>query len=329
MPAFEAQGWVHGEPRTVRASESGLAVDGHIMVRRVDVDEGHLMPGARWTARLWLRNPRGTFVDVALTTREDAAAVLEALGMRASDVFVSLVGSYGAWATVLRASVALSLLAVPFLCLLIAFPWVTLVSLGSVLALLFLLYVLTRTRLEVGADGVRVEGPLVHRFLRHADLRDARARAGKLILRPKEGAPLSIHVGGGAWSVARRILAARSLLSLEDPDMTAKALLSRGTRQAEEWVERLHALTSTSDYRSQALEPSRLWRIVEDPRGEETARAGAVFALAPSLDPEERARLRVTASACAAPELRALLETVADEADDARVKDAVMAVARR
>jgi hypothetical protein len=67
-------------------------------------------------------------------------------------------------------------------------------------------------------------------------------------------------------------------------------------------------------YRTGAVPPERLWRVVEDPCADRMARTGAALALAPGLDEGGRDRLRAAAASCAEPRLRIALSTAASEA---------------
>jgi hypothetical protein len=92
-------------------------------------------------------------------------------------------------------------------------------------------------------------------------------------------------------------------------------MLARGTRTTSEWLRDVaHASDEHASFRTPAVPPDVLWRIVEDPTMVSTARAGAAIALRTGLDDEGRARLRVLADACASPRLRIALEHTASSA---------------
>jgi hypothetical protein len=72
----------------------------------------------------------------------------------------------------------------------------------------------------------------------------------------------------------------------------------------------MRALTQEQPgYRTSAVRPEGLWRIVESPHADGDARTGAAIALASSLDSAGRKRLREAAASCAEPRLRIALTT--------------------
>jgi hypothetical protein len=337
VAAFEATGWVNGVQRRVQVGDHGLSLDGHIELARSAIEEAHLSPSVKvvdaisdcWTARLWARGRPGGFIDVGLASREEGAALLEALGLHPSRVTAVGDGDYDGplW---LRAARMLPFVAFPAaLVLWVVFSfWAAVATAGAGVLVGMVLTALARTHVEVGADGVLVRGPLMKRFLTHAELQDAEAKGQSLVLTPAGGRPLRLRMGPFALTATRRIQIARALLRMEDPEVTVRSLLSCGSRAPRDWIRAVRSLRDDIDYRSQALQPDRLWRIACDPRAEPTARAGAALALAPSLDAEARGRLRTAADACAEPRLRVALDAVAAEGDDGRVEEAVAAVAR-
>ena len=68
-----------------------------------------------------------------------------------------------------------------------------------------------------------------------------------------------------------------------------------------------------ANYRGAALTREQLWALVEGPEIEANARRAAAEALARTSDGADRARLRVAAGHCAAPEVRVAIERIADE----------------
>src|SRR5262249_20710300 len=76
-------------------------------------------------------------------------------------------------------------------------------------------------------------------------------------------------------------------------------------------------LKSDRGYRQSAIRDEELWRVVEDPRAPQDARAGAALLLRRSLDDAGRARVRIAADAAAAPKLRVALDAAAAGSDEA------------
>jgi hypothetical protein len=95
------------------------------------------------------------------------------------------------------------------------------------------------------------------------------------------------------------------------------ASLARSGRATEAWMREVAAVTEAgASYRTPAVPPDELWRIVEDAAAPPTARAGAAVALRQALDAVGRVRLRAVADACAGPRLRVALDAVASSEDD-------------
>jgi hypothetical protein len=82
-------------------------------------------------------------------------------------------------------------------------------------------------------------------------------------------------------------------------------------------------LVRARSYREAVLDADRLWRVVDDPSMVASTRAGAAMALA-AIDDEARAKLRVTAEACADPKLRVALGQVADGAAEEEMEAVLM-----
>lgn len=102
----------------------------------------------------------------------------------------------------------------------------------------------------------------------------------------------------------------------------------RGDASAKAWLDRLRAVGSgaSAGPREAPITADRLWRIVEDPRAQPQARAGAAAALSYGIDDGGRTRLRIAAADTASPELRGVLESAAAE-DETALVSALEAVA--
>lgn len=107
----------------------------------------------------------------------------------------------------------------------------------------------------------------------------------------------------------------------------AAALLARSGRPTREWIRELVQPRADSAYRGGLTSQEVLFRIVDDPAVDPTARAGAVLALRAKLDDEGRARVRVAAEASASPRVRVALESALND-DDEAVAAAIDAVER-
>jgi hypothetical protein len=178
------------------------------------------------------------------------------------------------------------------------------------------------TRLTVGADGVLVQWLGTERFVAWADVAAVEPFDGGIVLaltkerwitlrmpiarehRHPSGEALTERIQT-AWRADRRAAPWR--------DEVAARLLRREGRRTREWVRAMRSLPSGDPlgYRRAAVLPERLWRVVEDPGADATARVGAAVALSASLDDAGRARLLVASTACVEPRLRIALATTA------------------
>jgi hypothetical protein len=194
-------------------------------------------------------------------------------------------------------------------------------ALAVVALLVALLGLVVPTRVNVGADGVHLRWLGTSRFV---------AWSRVLAVEPFDGGVV-LALEGGRWLTLRtpsehdrhdperlamveRLRAAwrASLQANAEPTPTGivRRLGERGAR-TRDWVRAMRALAQEQPgYRTSAVPPEGLWRIVESPHADRDARTGAAIALAPSLDAVGRKRLREAAEACAEPRLRIALTTV-------------------
>lgn len=92
-------------------------------------------------------------------------------------------------------------------------------------------------------------------------------------------------------------------------------VLDRSGGRTRDWVKAMRGLVRPAGgFRAAVVPAERLWQVVENPRADRTSRTGAAIALAPTLQGQERLRLRAAAAGCAEPRLRLALRTAADEA---------------
>jgi hypothetical protein len=215
-----------------------------------------------------------------------------------------------------------------------ALPWV---SFGPCVGLAVLIMArLALTHVEVGRDGVLLKRLGSQRFLpfgaiasiedRGEDLRFVLASGEELVLRTGKESQIGKdrYVAQCEALVARigdEIAKRRDVERDEAHAPDARVLLAHARLALG------HDRDDARTYRSQALPPiDELWRIVDDPDADETARAAAAVAL--RAEPDARPRLRVRAEETVSPPLRTLLRVAADEADAADVARALDACAR-
>ena len=215
-----------------------------------------------------------------------------------------------------------------------ALPWVLF---GPAMGLLVLLLAREAlTHFEVGRDGVLLRRRGKGRFVPFSRLESIEDRGSDLRFVLASGEELIVRTGKEERMGKQRYVAQCDALvsrireGIErtrggedrEVDADARVLLAHAQR----------ALGRTGDdaqsYRTQALPPiETLWRVVDDPGADQTARAAAAVAL--RREPEARARLRVRADETASPPLRRLLRVAADDETDVVVARALDACARR
>ena len=197
---------------------------------------------------------------------------------------------------------------------------------------LCVLNLLWPTTVSVGQDGVLVASLVRRRFYPLAAMASVRETSWGVLLTLKSGREVEIrteHKESVERSQQRAAITAcieRRLTELAPNEVPAPAtLLARGGREVTEWLRALRALRNgeAGAYRAAAIPEEMLWRTVEDPASDPTARAGAAVALRESLDEAGRVRLRVAAAASASPRLRVALEKVASPIDEAELAGAL------
>lgn len=323
--------WWREERGDLRADETGLWRGNELVLRRSAVRHGHVL---RRDDRIFVRLGRmlGS-VDIEVADEEEGNALLAAMRLDAAHSVAQYPMTHGTWrGSLVRAVLGvLPVLLVPLLGVLGALPLQ--LFLASLLAssVATVLYALNQMlRVSVGADGVRVRHLLQRaRFVPFSAIEDAVTDGRDITLRLAGGEEIVMHHPAGRSSkrlgFTDRAEEGRKLVERIKAQVEAHrsstaadpATFARSGRETAQWVrDVVSAADVNASYRTPAVPPDELWRIVEDAAAPATARAGAAVALRGGLDEEGRVRLRATADACAAPRLRVALETVASGEDD-------------
>jgi hypothetical protein len=211
-------------------------------------------------------------------------------------------------------------------------------GLGAALVSLFIHRRVARS-LDVGTDGVLLVGEGARRMVTFAEIE----RIAPFYA--QQGGAWSgvelVHVSGeritipveraGATRVDNRQPHARTealvaeleryrALAASGGEAALADELRRGDADEATWLARLGRLVSAHGYRERSDVPERLYRILDDPSQEPSARAGAAAVLQALGERDHRERLRIAAESTAAPELRASLEelAVAESEEDRR-----------
>ena len=323
----------------LRADESELRIGGEVVARRADVRHGYVL---RRGDRIFVRLGRMLRpIDIEVADEAEAETLLAAMRLDAAHSVAQYPMTHGTWTGSLLRAVAgvMPLVLVPPLCLALGIP------IPIFLGLLFAACIGTvgysfnqMLRVSVGADGVRIRHLLQRaRFVPFSAIEEAVTDGRDIELRLAGGEEIVMHhpAGRGMTPVlfADRADEARKLVERITSQVEAHrastaadpAVFARSGRETEQWVrDVVGAADVNASYRTPAVPPDELWRIVEDAAAPATARAGAAVALRGALDEEGRERLRATADACAAPRLRVALETVASgDGDEEELRDAL------
>ncbi len=193
-------------------------------------------------------------------------------------------------------------------------------ALAVVALLVAMLGLVVPTRVNVGADGVHLRWLGTSRFVPWSSVLTVESFDGGVVLALEGGHWLTLRTPNEHErhdpernAMVERLRAAwrASVQANADPVPTgiSSRVGARGAR-TRDWVRAMRALAQEQPgYRTGAVPPEGLWRIVESPHADRDARTGAAIALAPSLDAEGRKRLREAAAACAEPRLRVALTT--------------------
>jgi hypothetical protein len=193
---------------------------------------------------------------------------------------------------------------------------------GSLVAALAFAFVKPPS-LSFGEDGVLIGGADREEFLPYGVIDSIRDDRGDAIVFTQDGKALRCSMKSS--SKIARLLAAfeRSRAVGTDDTSNAASITERGEKALAAWIRDLRAVTRDEGYRAGAAPLEDLWRVIEDPRCDPSARAGAAIALQPQLDAAGVRRLRVAAKRSAAPLVRVAVEQVVENADEAALEEAL------
>ncbi|MBK8256829.1 MAG: hypothetical protein IPK82_29675 [Polyangiaceae bacterium] len=198
---------------------------------------------------------------------------------------------------------------------------------------------LARSRVEVAADGVRLSCLGKRRFIAHGEIESAEAfRTGSMGVHVKLQSgetvvlPTATHAegdGGLSLGIADMINTARK--GRGDHASREESLLVRRGRTASKWLVEIRRLAAgaNADHRTAPIEPDQVWRVLENPAADPSARIGAAAVLVENATEADRDRLRIAAKAVALPNLRIAMEGVVSANDEQSLVEALEAVEER
>ena len=330
--------WWREQRGELRADESGLWRGEEVVVRRSDVRHGHVL---RRGERVYVRLGRMLRpIDIEVADEEEAEALLAAMRLDAARSVAQYPMSHGTWrgSLVRAAACVVPIFLLPALGILGGLPLPFFLAALFATSIATVLYSINQMlRVSVGADGVRIRHLLQRaRFVPFSAIEDAVTDGRDITLRLAGSEEIVMHHPAGRGqkplAFADRHEEGRKLVERIKAQVEAHrartaadpATFARSGRETAQWVrDVVGAADVNASYRSPAVPPDELWRIVEDAAAPATARAGAAVALRGALDEEGRVRLRATADACAAPRLRVALETVASGDDEEELRGAL------
>lgn len=310
----------HERRARVYACAAGLLLPGRF-VPGERIQGGWVEPRADGAPVVHVRTEGGG--DVALVVRdvERGRDLLAALGAGASNVvatFWTLARPLGEPRTFARVG---ALVGIALALGMLAGQESPAASALAVVALLVaLLGLVAPTRVSIGVDGVHLRWLGTSRFVAWSTVLEVEPFDGGVVLALEGGRWLTLRTlneheryDPERVSMIERLRTAWRASQQTQADAVPTGILRRiGERGARtrDWVRAMRTLAREQPgYRTSAVPPEGLWRIVESPHADRDARTGAAIALATSLDDAGRQRLRDAAAACAEPRLRIALTT--------------------
>ena len=191
------------------------------------------------------------------------------------------------------------------------------------------------TTLDVGRDGVAWRWLFIRHYVAFSSLVSMRvhppnARARKILsinVQVRNGPALYIPIGKQAQDAAAHIVEAFAASDKASaPSAVVDEWLPRsGDERASAWIQRLRAKSAAGgSYRGTDIR--HLWPLAEDPATPQELRCAMLLVLANS--DEARERVRTLATQVVDPDVRGVLEGIADGANDAQLALALDRVAR-
>jgi hypothetical protein len=325
------RGWVSAKPRAVRAllaAPSLLGVGASLLGTNamfwLACQQRGLLQTLVWVLGLWVLPGAGLWLVGRASLRGLLAPLADEAGGAAEGADGFLFSAVAVTPETRAAVGALSLVSVAAVALFAAVPVTVLTGPGALAAIVAYVAAAAAataafqraSRVALGFDGVLVTGSSRTRFFAYRDLDEVEtARGGDIVLRRHGRVALRLQLHGEDAARSGAILERLrdAIARAKDPggggahalaDAASAVLLARAAR-------------GDADYRTAGATREEIWELVEAASTGGTTRAAAAAALAPELDGDGRARLRVAAQRCAEPAVRRTLLRIAggDEAE--------------
>lgn len=326
----------------LEADDAGVRRDGRLEIARSAIRAAHVHRQGVVTIVRLVRTARP--VDIVVADEREGKALIAALRLDAASAVATYRMSDGTHG---RSFVRVGIIVLAFAALSVATIPLVLLSplLGlTTFALIMVAYLVLLTRqhltVAVGADGVRIKRWFGGAgFVRYADMERVTREGGNIFIHLRDGTVISMakgvsrrvskrlrlgdeqadEVDGFIERLDRHLLDHRSL-----EEAVHVGSLARSGRTTAQWLRDLRlANEAIATFRTPAIPNQVLWSVVEDAAAPPSHRVGAAVALRPTLDHPARARLRLAAQACAAPQLRVALESASAEDDGSALTSAL------
>ncbi len=314
----------------VGADGRGLTVDGQLVVPRHDLARARVNdePDGSHSVLVETRGLRPSYV-LRVGSARIAQAFADTLQQAPDDVVVFR--ALPPWAHRMRALTVL----------LTTSPWILFNALqhlphAAIFVTLGLygligLPVVLPQRVMIGEDGVLLLWLGRRRFIPFGALRAARPLPLGVALDLADDRSVEIRLTqrADAEPVRREALLERITRGIDVHEALEpaedEALLARGERPIEAWIEEMRILGSSHvyGYRTIAIPRDRLWCVLENPSADPSARQGAALALREHLDDEERERLALIGQKSASPRVRVAIDAVTSLRDTERLRVAL------
>jgi hypothetical protein len=323
-----------GEERgTIRVDDREITLEGESLIRVQELDGAWVAPHTELTkVILSPKRGRGMEIELRVHGEEDARRIVQRLGLDVDRRAVSKKVRSPIAAHTLPLVIMLSQVATlgrRFIAPNGPLPLWTM-PVVVVIMLLWLIAASTSRDVLVGRDGIRIRWLGRTRFVPHRSIAKVETTDRGVVVHTVDGEAIDLALRprtkkvNDAWrdeafALRDRIERARRRDEGDGGAPDAK-LLDPEARATKEWVASLRDPQRVETFRRGELDAAQLWRIVEDGDVEPAHRAAAAIALSPALKDEDKARLRVAASASAEPKLRVALEAAADDDEPAMTR---------
>ncbi len=329
------------EPGTIRVDRGGVRWNGRPIIPRTNATNGLVMPGvqtprSRVDSRVRIARRWGSPIEFGVRDAQEGCAILRALGCDGSQVTASFVTrsrmSPRGWELLAAYGVGLAAM--------VAIWWA--LEAGRALAMLtmiplcaVLLPFLAPTAAVVGTDGVLLKWLGTRRYIHYRAIARIEPEGAGVRFDLFDRSTILVKFGngmGGKGGVERerierdafvtRVEQARASAPTPDTKVEPSAV-ARGDRNERDWLAALGQLARREGgMRTAPISRDQLFGLVNDPRLDESTRAGAAAALGFEAAPTDRERLRATAAMIASPKLRVAVEAAA-EGDQKKLLDAL------